>query len=72
MSSWPGREKTKETKGKSRICYLKFCFREKQIEKLKEHFQKLNISSSTKWNEVVKELSEDQLFKSAEPLEQLT
>lgn len=33
------------------------------IDKLREHFTKLNIPASSKWNEIVKEYAEDSVFK---------
>eukprot|EP00347_Sterkiella_histriomuscorum_P007645 403348123 len=45
---------------------------EKIVEKLKEHFTKLNIPGSAKWKELITNLADDQLFKSADTLEQIT
>jgi hypothetical protein len=68
--------RTKESKGKlsrslnyaSVIIELMY-FREKMIEKIKDHFAKLNIPVASKWHDVSKDLAEDPIFRSADSLE---
>jgi hypothetical protein len=45
---------------------------EKMIEKLKDHFGKINIGINSRWEGILKELKDDPMFSNADPLEQIT